>query len=301
VATPPEKPKGRTNPLLDDMELPIASKPVEPRVVPDFVKKHLDAARQKQASAVEAVLPPPHWPMFEGIWSFPFYLDSLGAWMFVSGGLMLSGWLFMFWIEYGAVGGTSTAYYIGLAACTAALLTLGFAASACLTTIEETSNGANSIDITPKLEWKEWVWDFAHITVLAMQAAMPGYAVQMISGSDTWMPMVAVTYLVFPLVLLGALAADGAWVPMAIGKALLSLVQAWHAWILFYLQVVPMAAGWWYVTRTELRSQTPWLVPLYSAPLLSAIILIYARLIGRLGGCIAESTSKPITEGDDDE
>jgi hypothetical protein len=43
------------------------------------------------------------------------------------------------------------------------------------------------------------------------------------------------------------------------------------------------------------------LTPLYTAPLLAIIILIYARLIGKLAGCISASTKKTASEGDDDE
>jgi hypothetical protein len=54
------------------------------------------------------------------------------------------------------------------------------------------------------------------------------------------------------------------------------------------------------LVKTQLAGQGPWLVPLYAAPLLATIILIYARLIGRLAGCISAATSK-LSEGDDDE
>ena len=41
-------------------------------------------------------------------------------------------------------------------------------------------------------------------------------------------------------------------------------------------------------------------MPLYGAPLGAAVLLIYARLVGRLAGCIAAADVKR-TEGDDNE
>ncbi len=165
MTTPPEKPKTRINPLLEDEDLYPVSQPAPiPQVIPDLVKKHMQAAEEKRVSAAEGLPPPPRWPMIEGVLSFPFYLNTLGSWMFITFGLMLTAWLLMFWIEYGTIGGMSTAYYIGMPTCLTGILTIGYAASCCLTIIQETSNGWDTFEVSPGMEWKEWVWSFAHIT-----------------------------------------------------------------------------------------------------------------------------------------
>ena len=65
---------------------------------------------------------------------------------------------------------------------------------------------------------------------------------------------------------------------------------------MFYLEATAMAAVWMTLTVAGLR-RSPWLVPLYSGPLLAAVMLIYARLVGRLAGCIAaEMESRPEDE-----
>jgi hypothetical protein len=306
MSDPAEKPKGRINPLLDDEDFQIAAEPVKPaaepvetRVVPDFVKRHIRAAEQKRVSAAKELPPPPRWPMLSGIFNFPFYLNTLSPWMFISLGLMVFAWLFMFWLEYGAMD-TTIAYYLGLPALTAGILAIGYAASCCFSIIEGTSNGWDTFEVSPGTEWKEWIWSFLHITALASQAGMVGYALQLVCSTDSWLPMIVGTLVVFPLVLLGALAADGAWAPLAIGKILRSFFQVGWAWGLFYLETIPLAVGWTLLVQTGLAGQGRWLAPLYAAPLLAAIILIYARLIGRLAGCISAAT-KLSNEGDDDE
>jgi hypothetical protein len=107
------------------------------------------------------------------------------------------------------------------------------------------------------------------------------------------------TFLAFPLVLLGALASDEAWVPLAIKTVLWSFAPLWWAWVLFYVETAVMAWAWTWLTLAGLREE-PWLTPLYAAPLLAAILLIDARLAGRLAGCIVRETSKINDEGDDD-
>jgi hypothetical protein len=302
MSNPPEKPEGRTNPLLgDDMEFQIAAEPVKPRVVPAFVEKALQASQQKRVSVAAELPTPPRWPMLSGVFLFPFYLGMLSSWMFISGGLMLFGWLFMFWIEYGAVGGTATVYYLGLPTFTVGVLTFGYAASCSFSIIEATSNGWNSFEVSPAVEWKEWFWTFLHMTALLAQAGMVGYALELVCATDSWMPMAVGTLAVFPLVLLGALAADGAWVPLAIGKTLQSYFLVSGSWILFYLETTPMLAGWALLVKDQIAGQGPWLVPLYAGPLLATIILIYARLVGRLAGCISTASTKLLDEGDDDE
>ncbi|MGD0383748.1 MAG: hypothetical protein ABSA77_09515, partial [Thermoguttaceae bacterium] len=89
MSDPAEKPKGRINPLLDGEDFLIAAEPVKPsaepvetRVVPDFVERHIRAAQQKRVSAAEELPPPPRWPMLSGIFLYPFYLSALGSWMF---------------------------------------------------------------------------------------------------------------------------------------------------------------------------------------------------------------------------
>ena len=113
--------------------------------------------------------------------------------------------------------------------------------------------------------------------------------------------MLVGTLAVFPLVLLGALAAEGAWVPLAIGRTLQSFFHAGWAWGLFYLETTPMIAAWGWLVKSQLAGRGPWLVPLYAGPLLATIILIYARLVGRLAACISAAMEKRSDKGDEDE
>jgi hypothetical protein len=311
MSTPPKKPDVRLNPLLlDDDEFRIARQPakppadadrVEPRVMPDWVNEAAQSTAPTRVSAAEEPPAPPRWPMFDGTFTFPFYFCTLGVWMLISLGLMVTGWLAMLWIAYGDVMGMTSARLFGLPTLAAGTLTLAYAASCCLSIIEDTSYGYDVLEIAPEMDWKGWIWDLWHIVALGLQAGMVGAAVQFVSSSHSWLPAVAGTFAAFPFVVLGALAAEGAWVPTAILSVLRSLAHVWWAWGLFFLETAAMAVGWTFVTRAGLQSESPWLTPLYAAPLLGAVILIYARLLGRLAGCIAKATEESSTEGDHDD
>jgi hypothetical protein len=330
-----EKNERRINPLLDDEIFQIAAEPAKPgpesaksgaepaksgaepynsgvetgkygvgtgqeRIVPDFVKRHIQAAQEKRVSAAEEPPQPPRRPMLSGVFTFPFQLNALSPLMFISLGLMVFGWLLMFWLEYGAIMGATSAYYLGMPTLAAGMLAFGYAAACSFSIIEETSNGWNTFEIAPDTEWKEWIWSFLHIGALLAEAGIIGYALRLVCTTDSWLPMIAGTLAVFPPVLLGALAADGAWVPLAMGKILQSFFLVAWAWGLFYLETIPLAVGWTMLVKTGLAGQGPWLTPLYAGPLLAVIILICARLIGRLAGCIAKATIH-LNEGVDDD
>jgi hypothetical protein len=295
VPAPTNRPTRRPAPIDDAIySVGKSEAPHEPE---DLAERYMQAALRKRASAAPEPPPRPRLPMLTGVFTFPFYLKTLEAWIGITFGLMVFAWLLMVWLESTPLGMMSARLF-GLPTCAAGLLTLGYAFSCCLTIMEETCEGWDSIEVSPGIDWKEWTWNFAHITALLLQAAMIGQLARFVSGSASWTPMIAGTLAAFPLVLLGALAADGAWVPLAIGAVLRSLRRHCWAWALFYLETTPLVVGWTLLTAAGLK-QAPWLAPLYAAPLLAAIILIYARLVGRLAGCIAAGTSQTQSKGDD--
>jgi hypothetical protein len=303
MTTPRENRNRRATSSAGGDAYDVVREPVAPRIMPSHVDKYLRMAEEKRPGAAEEPPPLPRWPMLSGNLTFPFYLNTLAAWIYISFGLMVAGWLLMAWLGPALILGGLSARLFGLPTCLMASLTFGYASSCCLTIIEQTSQGWNSIEVSPGLDWKEWIWNFTRLIVAGLQAGVVGLAVSVLSNSDSWLPGVAGTFAAFPLILLASLAAD-AWVPLAIRPVLHSLVDLWWAWGLFYLQTAALAAGWFWLTKAGLEESLgvlPGAVPLFSAPLLALIILIYARLAGRLAGCIAEASTTDLTEGDDDE
>jgi hypothetical protein len=294
VMTAPNDKPNRLRPPFDEEDELYALKPVEPPAAP-LVPQPISTSRApsvlERISAETKLPPPPRWPMLSGVFTFPFYLGALAAWMFITLGLMATGWLLLFWLGPGAVLGLDSARLFGIPTCTAGLLTLGYAASCCLIIIEQTANGWNAIEVSPEGNWKEWVWNYAHLATIGLQALMVGAAVRLATSSPSWFPLFAGTFVAFPIVLLGALAAEGAWVPLAITKVLCSVPRLFPTWLLFYLETAVLIVGWTWLVATGFEQQ-PWFTPLYGAPVLAMVILIYARLVGRLAACIATETAE---------
>jgi hypothetical protein len=300
VNNPSKKPTGTRSVSPDGDDVYAVGQTFERRPVPDFVAKYTEAGTRRRVSAADEPPPPPRLPMCTGVFTFPWRLSVLATWMLISLGLMVTAWFVMLWFGPGAdVMGGMSARVFGAPTSLLCVLVFGYAATCCLTIIEGTSNGWDRVEVTPSMEWREWVWNFGRIAVLLFQAGMVGALFRWLDGSASYFPLVVGTFVAFPLVLLGALAADEAWAPLAIKTVLWSFSPLWWAWGLFYVETVAMAWAWVLLTRAGLREE-PWLTPLYSAPLLAAMILIYARLVGRLAGCIVRETSKLADEGDDD-
>ncbi len=271
----------------------------EQPVVPSQTVEHrLRLVEQHRAALARQSAPPPRLPLITDALVFPFRLHVFGPWMTISAGSILTGWLTMFWIQYGTVLGMTSARLIGLPVCLFATMTFGYAASCCLTIIEETSYGRDGFEIIAGLEWKEWVWKLGRIVTLGLFAGIVGLAVESLGLSETYVPMAAATFVAFPIILLGALATDGAWVPLEILPVLRSLVRLWYVWGVFFIATGLMAAGWTWLTVAGLVSQAPWLTPLYAGPLLATLILVYVRFVGRLAARISAVTQKTHRKGD---
>jgi hypothetical protein len=282
---PPQDPRGNITPPADDDDLYGVSGPVESSVHSELANEYM--AKAAKPLITEAAKPPPRprWMMLSGVFSFPFYLPTLGPWLYISLGLFVAGMLLLFWLGPAMVLGLMSARLIGIPTCAATILTLSYASACCLTIIEDTYNGWDVVEDWPALEWKEWVWSLARILALVLEAALVGLAVSLIGVAGFWLPAAA-TLAVFPFVLLGALA-DDAWAPTGIGRVLASLKNLWWAWGLFYLETTPLIVGWLILSGIGLAMQ-PVAVPFYSAPLFAMVLLIYARLLGRLARLIGE-------------
>jgi len=252
----------------------------------DLLAKYLRSAPEYMTSAAAPPPPPPRWPMLSGVFTFPWYLDTLGPWMGISMGLIVTGLLLVFLWGPAAQMGLLAVRLLGPPIGVAGALTFSYAAACSFSVIENTFHGWDAIDEWPDLNWKEWGWSGARLIALLLQAGLAGLALQIVTMSFTWLLLVAGTLAAFPVVLLGALAADAAWFPLAILPVLRSLAPLGRTWALFYVETTVLIAGWTILTLFGLAT-SPWWTPLYSGPILAAVALIYARLVGRLGTCIA--------------
>jgi hypothetical protein len=171
------------------------------------------------------------------------------------------------------------------------ILALSYASACCLHVIECTANGADSIDTWPATDWREWVWSLICVLYVFMICALAGYAVRLMTLPvvDTWLPTELTIFLLFPFVLLSSLAADSRWWPYA-PTILKSMRVVPVSWLVFYGFVIALCGGWLAIFVVGIL-MNPWGAMMVVMPLLAAVMLICARLLGRLAWCLGQIES----------
>ena len=228
--------------------------------------------------------PPPALAFFAGVYTVPFYRMVMPGWLMTSVGLIVSGVMLVFLLDQGAQVGMVAARPFGMGICFFSMLSLGYTFAVCRTIIENTSEGLDGIDEAPEFDWRGWALSFMFGGLVLAEAAAVGYIVQALSftGLQVIAPLVA--FFVLPVLLLSAVYNDSPVVPIAL-PVLRSLGSVWWAWCLFYLETGVMLLMWVGLVVVGIVMRQPYLMVLYAAPLLAYIVLVYARLLGRLAWC----------------
>lgn len=234
----------------------------------------------------EADDPPPRWTFFSGVFSFPWSEGVLPRWGFLAVGytalLLLLAWIASMASQVSGYAGVTIAF-LALPAIWIGLWTFSYSAACCLPVLTDTAAGMNRITNWPDPVWKEWMADLIYAAFIAALAIAVGYGVGKLSdllGGGFWIACVATSFLLFPVFLLSSLEADSAFVPLS-GPILRSLVSLWWGWLLFYLFSAMLVGGSSALPLIGARS-FPWLAAFFAGPLTAAVLLILARLLGRL-------------------
>lgn len=230
--------------------------------------------------------PPPRWTFFSGVFTFPWKKDVIVRWLFLSLGCTAVGLVgAIILLLSKSIGG-----YIGIVLAFFALpviwlsiWTFSYAAACCLAVIEDTAAGNDKITSWPDPNWRDWAARLIYLSYLGMVVGVVAYGVGqlagMLSGQYLW-PMAASFFLLYPFVLLSSLETNSPWQPVSL-PILKSLLVLWWGWLLFYVEAALIAVVWLGpVVLGGLRF--PLLTALLTGPILAAVMLICARLLGRL-------------------
>jgi len=239
----------------------------------------------------QPVSPPPRWTFLSGVFSFPWYPSSIARWVYLSLGCILVGELPVAILLLSGVGngegiGSIAVLSLGFFAMTLfwlSLWTFAYAAACCLAVVQDTAAGNDEVLSWPEPNWKDWVWKLLYVGYMLVLAALPG---QLLAWSipnpsfPFWIPPLGTIFLLFPLFTLCSQEADSPWVPLS-PIVLRTMVTLWWGWLTFYAESAVLAAGWLGLFWLGIFRH-PYLTMLVASPLLSALLLIYARLLGRL-------------------
>jgi hypothetical protein len=163
-------------------------------------------------------------------------------------------------------------------------MTLSYAAACGLCVLESTAGGLDRIEGWPDPNWKEWMVQLIYVTWIGAIPLAVSYGLAMLGaaqGLPWFWTMPIAFFVIYPISLMSALEANTIWVPLT--RAILgSLIRWWWCWLVFYLLSGCLALGILAATAFAIDSSHD-IVFIGLGPLLPAALLIYFRLLGRLG------------------
>ncbi len=274
----------------DATQYEVGTTPVPPTAPTSFVAPQAIVDRIELPEA-------PRWTFFSGVFGFPWSRGMFARWAGISIGLLIVG--FVAAILLGTVGdnglGRETVLATGawgLLVFFTLLWSLSYAAGLMLVVVRETAEGADTMNESPDIDWRDWVFQFVYMLEIAAQAVAAGWAVRWLlkltlpDSPAAVVGLVGVSFLMFPVLLLSALESGSALAPFS-APIVRSLVRLGWAWGLFFLLTGALVAP---IAGVAVLAVTPyyWLGCLATGPLVAAYLIIYARLVGRLGWLITE-------------
>jgi len=275
---------------------PYAVSPAAPLPLPSTTD---DAGYVRHAGLMrEEPPPPPAWPLWEGIYTFPWRLDNLGVWLALAMGFGLLAVLAATALGLFEAGGVALVGIVTLIPVMAivGICTGTFAAGSFLTVVEQTASGNDRVSWPRGAGIGEGLGRLAYMVWVcgccAPVAAFPWLAAAVAAPEDSrwWLVSLVPWTLVFPLVLLSSLSAGSPWILLE-GKTLAGFVKRPGLVLVLCLASLALLTP---ATVLGYRALTG--VNLLAAagcgPLWAAAFLIYARLLGRVGWVLTHEPSR---------
>jgi hypothetical protein len=225
----------------------------------------------------------PRWPLVLGVLPFMWSPGIPVRWLGLSLGfgisisILLSGLAMALRGGMGALAGMCI-FAIG---CIATMLCASMTASILLTIVSESSEGNNRVESWPFIF--DWFGDLFVFSVAGMVSAFPGWLVSHLvleRFEHQALSIAASMLMFFPVVLLSQLDIGSLWGVIS-PKVLRSMVRCPFSWLTFYLETSALMAACLAVAATGFL----WLL----VPMAVAALLLFARLLGRLGWRLAEA------------
>ncbi len=246
---------------------------------------YLEVAKAKGIMRVEEPEFKPRWRFFSGVFLFPWQGLNLTRWAVMAVGLAIAGSLAIGALDLlGLLGGhTSGRAMLGLplvlVAVAMLLTSLAYSAACFLSAVQDTADGFDRVQEESMPELGQWIFTLASIALLWSLAGALGYPFSYIEEIGP-LGVLVCGVVFFPVLLLSAMESDSFIVPYS-SAVLRTLVRFWWGWLLFYLITTPLMLAWLVLSGLGL-AKAPYLVSLASGPALATIMLLYARLLGRV-------------------
>jgi hypothetical protein len=240
------------------------------------------------------VLPP--YPLLTGIAEFPFTSGVLTRWGILSLSLVLWSSILIDgannWVKWGGGNAGVEGAFTGLAetifAMPLAIVWYASVSSIVIAIFSQTAVGAREIEDWPALNFIHTMSEMFPLGIAVTFSAAPGWAIGHFFANEWWQEMLpgGITLILgLPIVLLSQLAGNSTWELVDL-KVLGAAVRCPFSMMLFYFQSACLLALC--AAAVIFAGQRNIYFVLVTAPLLVGCVIIYARLLGRLGWRISE-------------
>ncbi len=293
-ALPPPDERGDTAPGPAARPADRPSPPKPANAVAERSREVYSKAQAEAEEAARAERPLPPRPFVDGLVSFLFDIQALVRWAVLTA--LIDGVFTMarYAISLANSGPTGQFMAVGLSMLTApaSLIYLATAAVCFVVVVQDTANNRDKIEQWPGLNFLEWMGDSLYLLNSLFVSALPGVLLGVflagIGVLPTWFSLVlglATAAVLLPVALLSALE-EGS--PLSVWSPVIwrSLRSARSTWIRFYLLAILLNAG--QAIAVAILALPYLLAGLAGAVLLTALQMIYFRLLGRLALCLAQ-------------
>ncbi len=239
----------------------------------------------------------PRWPLISGIVSFPFSAGCRERWialslfLLVAFGLILDG--VPAWANWQGDAMGALAAFGGLAetiiGAIFAILWIAAASNILIAIVSQSAVGSNRIREWPPMNFISSIGEMLPVSVAVIFTAAPGWMLARLVAQEAWQAWLLFggTLVVgFPVTLLSQLAGNSTWELVEL-KVLGAMVRRPFSMLLFYAQSACLLALCVWATAAVVPHSE--YLPLALVPLYVGCLLLYARLLGRLGWILSEA------------
>lgn len=249
---------------------------------PSMVEEYTQRAKERGLMRERVVERPPRSLFFSDVFTFPWQGSNITRWAIIAVSLTICSGMMAFIVAQMMTGLGMASLGMPLMMMIVAglgLLTLGFAAACFIAAVDDTADGQREVQDETMPAWDQWIFSFFSVAYVWTTSGALGYPLVFVPGLGP--PAILVSSIVlFPVLLLSALECDSFLLPIS-APIWRSIIRLPGTWLGFYL-ISSLVVGGWFVASGLLFREAPGVVLLVSPMIGAAVMLIYARLLGRL-------------------